>query len=612
MNFIVKFFTYLMSLTLAAAPVMNVPQMYQGELMTIDGSYVIVFGADASAADKNAAQILKKYIKEISGIDLAVKDDTASPAEKEIIVGRTNREGGAYTIDREALGDDGIRFISDGKTLVIAGGEKRGTLYAVYEFLYKYFDCRWYTKDVKVIPGKDSFSFPKDIDFTYVPAFEYRETDWISPHDTEYSLANHLNGNSYRSLSEENGGTFGYANGLAHTMAALVPSSYFAENPEMFALGVQTGERTTDQPCLTNPKTLEVAKESVRNILKQNPKAIVCITQNDNQNYCVCDKCRAVDEEEGSQAGTMIRFVNAIAEELGKEYPDAVFDTFAYQYTRKAPLKVKPLPNVIVRICSIECCFAHPLSDGKCEENAAFQKDILDWQKICNRIYVWDYTTNYSNYNGPFPDFGVLDENMKFYVKNNVKGMYAEGNYQAAESNGEFAELRSYLLSRLMWNPDMDNYDDEMLGFCCAYYGEAGPYIKQYIDMTVKNTGTKSLFKQNHMHIYSNMKDKGVLNLCPTERYQMNALWEKAKKCNLTDEEMNRVLLSEISWRYWKASNRVCEFTLLQGGMKRLEANKQLYKDMKKLGITRICEGGEGALLTDDPRYFDPPREWTK
>ncbi len=612
MNIIVKFLTMLMSLTLAASPVVSVPVKPDlSELMTIDSNYVIVKGTDASASENNAAKVLKKYLRQISGIDFNIVSDTEAPAKKEIIIGKTNREGKKYMIDRAALGDDGIRFLTVGDSLVIAGGEKRGTLYAVYEFLYKYFDCRWYTKDVIIVPEKEDLSIPKDIDYSYTPAFEYRETDWISPHDAEYSVANHINGNSYRSLSDENGGTFGYAGGLCHTMASLVPSSYFDENPEMFALGVKTKERTTDQPCLTNPKTLEVAKESVRNLLRQNPKAIVSITQNDNQNYCVCENCKAVDKEEGSQSGTMIRFVNAIAGDLGKEFPDAVFDTFAYQYTRKAPLKVKPLPNVIVRICSIECCFAHPLSDNSCRENADFQKDILDWQKICSRIYVWDYTTNYANYNGPFPDFGVLDKNMKFYVENNVKGMYAEGNYQASESNGEFAELRSYLLARLMWDPDMENYDDEMLGFCCAYYGEAGPYIKQYIDMTTENTGTRYFFVKTHMTIYRDMRNKSVLNLNLIERYQMNALWEKAKGCNLTEEQLNRVMLSEISWRYWKSNNRVCEFTILQGTAKRAEQNRLLYNDMKKLGITRICEG-ENGLLSDNPKFSDNPDAWTK
>ncbi len=128
--------------------------------------------------------------------------------------------------------------------------------------------------------------------------------------------------------------------------------------------------------------------------------------------------------------------------------------------------------------------------------------------------------------------------------------------------------------------------------------------------MTVENTGEKGVFKQNHMMIYSNMKDKGVLNLSLKERYQMNALWEKAKSCNLTDDQMKRVLLSEISWRYWKSSNKVCEFNFLTG-TNRLKQNKALYNDMKKLGITRIHEG-DGGLLTDDPSYFSPPKEWTK
>ncbi len=610
MNAIVRFLTFLMSFTLAAAPAVQAPKSPAAEkLLTLDEAYVIVYGQNASASEKQAAAVLQKYFKQISGIELKTVDDSAAEAEKEIIVGKTSREGESFTVDRAALGDDGISFLTVGKKLVIAGGEKRGTLYAVYEFLYKYFNCRWYTKDVTVIPKAESLSVPADIDYTYVPPFEYRETDWISPHDTEYSLANHLNGNSYRWLSEENGGTFGYANGLAHTMASLVPSSYFAEDPEIFALGVNSGERTTDQPCLTNPKTLEIAMESVRNILRSNPKAIVCITQNDNQNYCVCDKCKAVDEEEGSHSGTVIRFVNAIADGLKDEFPDAVFDTFAYQYTRKAPLKVKPLPNVIVRICSIECCFAHPLNDESCEQNAAFYKDILDWQKICGRIYVWDYTTNYAHYIGPFPDFGVLQENMKFYLNNNVKGMYAEGNYTAAECNGEFAELRAYLLSRLMWQPDMENYDEEILNFCCAYYGEAGPYIKQYIDMTTKNTGTSSLFKKNHMGIYSDMKNKGVLNLNLIERYQINALWEKAKSCSLSDEELNRVLLSEVSWRYWKSCNRVCEFSALFGSVSRAKQNQLFFNDLKKLGITRLSEGANG-LLTDDPNYFENPSDW--
>ena len=609
-----RFMTVLMSFILTVTGIAN-PQKPdepkpEVEKMNITSDYIIVHGENAFPSEVNAANKLQFYLEEISGIKIPVVTDSTASAEKEIIVGKTNREGSDYTVDREKLGTEGIMMKTVGEKIVLSGGETRGTLYCVYEFLYKYFDCRWYSADVKVIPKADTLSVPKNIDYTFVPTLEYRETDWISPRDTEFSIANHLNANTYRTLSNENGGTFGYANSFAHTMASLIPVSLFDENPEMFALGVKNDKRTVDQPCLTNPKTLETAINSVRAILEKNPDQIVCVTQNDNQNYCVCENCKKIDEEEGSHAGTMIRFVNSIAENIAEDYPNAVIDTFAYQYTRQAPKISKPLPNVIVRICSIECCFSHSLGDPECEQNALFKKDMEDWQKICNRIYVWDYTTNYSNYNGPFPDFGVLQDNMKFFAENNAKGIYEEGNYTASESNGEFADLRAYLLSRLLWDPYMENYEEEMIGFCNAYYGEAGKYIKQYIDLTTKNTGTKYFFITQHMTIYRSMTDKSVLNMNEAEVHMANALWEKAKTADLTEEQFRRVRLSEISWRYWKACNLTCEFTWAQIPPCRAKENKKLYDDMKELGITRIHEGN-GGVLSDDPNFFKKPNEWT-
>ena len=90
------------------------------------------------------------------------------------------------------------------------------------------------------------------------------------------------------------------------------------------------------------------------------------VSQNDWYNYCQCPACKAIDDREGSPAGTMITFVNQVADAIREDCPDVLIHTFAYQYTRKAPKFVRPRPNVIVRLCSIECCFSHPLS-GKWE-----------------------------------------------------------------------------------------------------------------------------------------------------------------------------------------------------------------------------------------------------
>eukprot|EP01052_Picozoa_sp_SAG31_P002531 SAG31_NODE_90_length_26410_cov_175.663981_8_plen_243_part_00 len=60
-------------------------------------------------------------------------------------------------------------------------------------------------------------------------------------------------------------------------------------------------------------------------------------------------------------------------------------DTLAYQCTRPAPNKTKPRPNVIVRLCSIECNFLKPLTDPS---NAAFTTDIISWNRISDRLYI--------------------------------------------------------------------------------------------------------------------------------------------------------------------------------------------------------------------------------
>lgn len=69
----------------------------------------------------------------------------------------------------------------------------------------------------------------------------------------------------------------------------------------------------------------------------------------------------ALTKEEGSHAGTLLRFVNACADAIAEEYPDIIIDTLAYHYTRQAPKITRPAPNVTVRLCTIEGCFSHPL-----------------------------------------------------------------------------------------------------------------------------------------------------------------------------------------------------------------------------------------------------------
>ncbi|MGI6247929.1 MAG: DUF4838 domain-containing protein [Acutalibacteraceae bacterium] len=596
-------------------PEPEIVEPYTGPTVTIaqngQSEYKIIRGQNCSPSEKYAAEVLQDYLRKISGVTIPIFTDAEPSAEKEIVVGRTNREGVAgYTVDRASLGDEGLTVKTVGKRVVIAGGEKRGTLYGVFAFLEEALGCRWFTPTLIHVPQASQMKIPAELNFTQKPYFEYRDTNWTNAYDKLYSIANRLNGNTFRSLSEEQGGDVGFIGGFCHTFTTSImhPSKYFDEHPEYYTLGAVTGVRSPDQLCLTNPDTLRIVIEEVRELLESGNSdgKIVSLTHHDNMNYCVCENCKAVDDYEGSHSGTMIHFVNAVADALKDEYPNVAFETFAYTYTQKPPAHTVPRPNVIVRLCSISCCFAHPIDDPLCIEdstnNIAFYKDLRAWKKICNRLYMWDYTTNFAHYVGPCNNFGVLQRNVQIFNENNVKGVFEQGNHTAHESNAEFADLRCYLISRLLWNPYLD-YDKTMNEFLKAYYGAGWQYVREYIDMTIKHTGKYGF----HTSIYRRMHYPGVFILSPKQVVYCNDLWAKAAELAENETHLRRVRMSQLSWRYWKACNKRSEFSRLRPKEEWRAENEALYNDYQKYGIIRCSEGN---YFSANPDFYSTPDKW--
>ena len=565
--------------------------------------YVIVCGKQPGDPAYTAAEKLQGYLERICGVKLPLVSDETPAAEKEILVGRTNREDGIVALDRSGFTEETACYFTDGERLVIAGGDGRGTLYAVYEFLKRELGCRWYTDTLTVVPPADAVRISPAARYVYTPRLQYRKTDWISTRDAEYCLANHINANDC-TADRTLGGAVRYTGGFGHTLTSTFCSAkkYFADHPEYFAL--YRGKRTPKQLCLTNPDVLSLVIGEVREILEAHPDAqIVSLTQGDTlRSFCQCEKCRAVDKANGSHAGTMISFVNAVAETFAQDHPHLKFDTFAYRYTRTPPKKVRPRDNVIVRLCSIECCFAHPLDTPRDPLNTRFCRDIRQWAAICDNLFLWDYTTNYWQYLGPFPNFGVIQPNMRFFVANHARGVYEEGNYQAAECDAEFAGLRCYLLSRLLYDPDCD-YNAEMDGFLRAYYGAGWENIRAYIDLTTARTGTRG----RHMIIYHNMNDGTVLSLSGAQVARCDALWRNAEALCRDDAERERVRRSALSWRYWKACNLRGEFSRVGNprGWKREQA--WLLADYRRYGVTRLTEI---SMLSNEPDLRLPPFLW--
>ncbi len=213
--------------------------------------------------------------------------------------------------------------------------------------------------------------------------------------------------------------------------------------------------------------------------MRQHPDYLIySMEQNDNQAYCTCDSCAAIAERYGGQSGLMVWFVNQVADAVRDEFPDKFIGTFAYQYTRHAPTGIKPHDNVVIRLCSIECCLMHNYDD--CEQNRAFLDDLKAWGAIAPHLYIWDYVTNFPLYCLPVANWKTLQPHIRDFRDNHAIGILEEGDYQTVSC--EMREMRTYLLAKLMWNPDED-VDALILDFTNGYYGAAAPYIRQYLDL---------------------------------------------------------------------------------------------------------------------------------
>ena len=399
----------------------------------------------------SAAQELSKYLQK-KGVAIAEDGFAIS------IVVDASLEQDSYKIE----------VTENGMTVT---GDKNGVLYGVYNFLEKYAGIRFFTPTLEICP-KGEITLPMGEILSHNPAMKARRLTWhCIASSPEWCVKHGINFGV--NIPEELGGQrLNYGKLFVHTINILAETTY-----PYPAYGTN--------PCVTDPTVLATVIKNVRKALEENPAInILSVSQNDFEGWCHCPNCRKIEEEEGSPAGPLLRFVNAVAEDLEKDYPNVIVDTLAYKYTQTTPKITKPHKNVCIRLCSINCCFTHPLENKDCPRSQKFYNDIVEWGKICDKLHIWDYTTNFHYYLSTFPNFGVLHKNMKFFAENNVVSMFPQGNGQGV--SGEFGEVRAYLLAKLMWDPYMDEetYYRHMDEFLEAYYGAGWQNVRNFIDKT--------------------------------------------------------------------------------------------------------------------------------
>ena len=550
--------------------------------------YAIVRGANASSSEVTAANELQSYLAQISGVTLTVRTDDTSPSPNEIIVGKTNREDAKnYTVDRAALGDEGFRLLVTGSTLVIAGGELRGTLYGVYTFLEEQLGCRWFTDTVTVVPESSTVKINAQLDDTQIPAFEAR----------------HLNGDASEAWQVKQKGnvhlnTPGFGGGYNNitwdvSLDKFVPDSLITEHPEYFAYREDTGTRTDAHVCLSNPGAIQTAIANARALIQNAAPGqnILHVGQKDNQDYCQCETCKALYEQYGAVSATMVLFTNALSDALSQEFPGVSYTFYAYLECEAPPENLKCNANVTPVLCPIHACYAHPIyecghMDDSNNETFAYRFSdheppyvdfVSGWGESAEKIYIYNYTVNFLNYLQFAANLQTFAPNFKYYSENKIAGIYY--NCGGGHNTAAFNQLRNYIKAKTMWDPDCD-VERHMDEFIAAYYGEAAPFIKEYL-----NYYTAKVIASSHSFIMEWHYQSALLT--NKEVRMLDKIWDSAEAANLTDAQRFNVETARLSFQYYKANIFRGEFFILNPF--RSVENERLYDDLKVHGITMIC-----------------------
>lgn len=516
---------------------------------------------------------LQKYILKSTNTAIPYFSDRCPMRGPEIRIGAGVRGETAVETD---LKEDGFCIRSAGEHITITGSTSRGVLYGVYRFLELFCNFHCFTKDVETIDTMDVLT----VELTEIreePAFHFRDAYFRHAFDGDFCAKNRLN-SSLGDISRAKGGRMKWFN-FHHSFNDLVNDElYFDTHPEYFS-EIEGTRQKNSQLCLTNPEILPIAEATLRRWITENPECVVfSVAQNDNYRRCTCKNCLALEAEEGSPAGPIIHFVNRLADAIRDDYPYVLLHTFAYQYSLPAPRKVVARDNVIVRLCDITSRFDHPLEQLAAEnpsgEEAVFVNALRDWASHAKELYVWDYAVNFRNYLQPFFHFHTMAENIRYFKRIGVRGVLEQGNF-AYGGGAAGDDLKSYLISKLLWNPDVD-VDAEMHRFFMGVYGErAGTIMEEYTALFEK-AGTSA-----PLTIY----------LCPDAEYITDELVAKAdelfqKALSVAENEVyrTRVAREYLAVRYLKLTRLPLD---VPG---RSEWIEEFMRDVKRHGITEIME----------------------
>ncbi len=459
-------------------------------------------GKSPTRLETMAEKELCLFYKQIYGKELKKIGENEAAGKSVIFLGNTDfaRKNG---VDPDAAGKEEWILKTVGDNLIVSGGRAAGTLYGVYDLLEK-LGVVFAAPDATGLPdGKPDF--PK-FDEKKQPAFSGRHIyDGISVKMMRseadeaaceqyrlWALRNRINGKSYPKWKAYYlGDYFNLSTIPYHNLGFYVdPRKYFKTHPEYFQMdpaGRRIKPKSRDKCgslCMTNPDVKRITLETLRGFIKRDrsilPKEewpiIYDISELDATDYiCRCPECKKVIEEDGSETGLLLQYINYIAREIRKEYPDIIIRTST---NGRMPGKMMPEKNTLIRVAT-KFTVISPFVPLNLDDYPQYKKYFQAWVERVPRLQMWCYgnLSGRSYFTPPRVEttFDSIQGTLKVFLANKIVSMFIE-HWVDAVSPQNFIQLNYYVTNHLMVDPDADpeKLKDE---FFRVYYGPAAPVM---------------------------------------------------------------------------------------------------------------------------------------
>jgi hypothetical protein len=456
----------------------------------------IVVAATPSGTAMEAATDLQTYIQRISGAVLPIKNEKEAVSGTRILVGQSDavKELGVKVPSgfTYQMNEEGFVIKTVGDNLVLAGNEDwnyRGTIFSVFDLLER-LGCRWFFPGAygEVIPRMDTISVG-DMDILERPSFRIRNvwySGWMPANEQDVAeLAKWRDCNKLEGAGHIGGGV----------TSLVPPDKYFDSHPEVYALD-KNGNRTTEMLCMTNPETVKIAVQTITDAFRNDPTAFIFgISPPDGWPMCYCPDCqKELTNFTGKGFGDpsiselWFNFVNKIATEVKKEFPDRWILTDGYNSRVRPPEGIGQLSDNITIWCAvISSCTFHPIGDPKCWQRQDYEKMLTRWTNMLHILFIYDYDPGKGLDNLPFPNLHNIKHDIPWFKERGVWGIQTEGN-----NNWMVTHLDYYVRAKLMWDVNQD-VDALVRDYCEKFYGKAADPIEDYIGTEEKAVGDSTI-----------------------------------------------------------------------------------------------------------------------